>query len=150
MPDLKAYYVSCKESEMGEVVFAPSRSKAKLMTEYLNGVDFIDITAVRAPSFDGIKGPVTHKQYLERGYHTSCALCDSYIDSTSEGLCFSLAEAAYCCQQCLDKDNGIHAKADILRSRTLDDLAKARLLFLSFADIVYIETELPPVLLSDG
>ena len=150
MTDLKAYYVSCKESEMGEVVFAPSRSKAKLMTEYLNGVDFIDITAVRAPSFDDIKGPVTHKQYLERGYHTNCALCDSYIDSTSEDLCFSLTEDAYCCWQCLDKDNGIHAKADILRSRTLEDMASARLLSLSKAELVFANAELPLVLLSEG
>ena len=75
------------------------------MPDWASDGDFIDLRATRAPSFDGIEGNVTQRQYIERGYHTDCAWCDSRIDADSD-LCYNKADEAFCGTQCLIRGGG--------------------------------------------
>ena len=96
----KAYYVSHTSGDIGEVVFAASPSKAKLMPDFSRDSDFVNLRAVRAPSFDGIDGLVTQRHYIERGYYFGCAWCDGRVDTDSEGLCYNKADEAFCGSYC--------------------------------------------------
>lgn len=98
---VKAYGCNDYHREKGCVVFATTPGKARASAACELDSEFIDLEVRRAPDFDALApGPVTVRQYVERGWRFQCHASGCYRWCYVDDGAVLEEEAVYCSAQC--------------------------------------------------
>ena len=100
---LKAF-VCCCEGECGAaVVFAADRNEARQKDRRDCECDFVDKRYRRASNFDDLApGPVTQRDYLDRGWLFEYQKCGHNVDRHTEGRAVGAANV-FCSAKCFEQ-----------------------------------------------
>lgn len=102
---LKAYKVSCRDDDHGAVIrFArSSRDVDRYANSETCDCEFIDRTIRRAKEFDELApGPLTPKDYLERGWYWGCSGCHEEMIHIDDNPLF-VEGRVFCSIECVRK-----------------------------------------------
>lgn len=99
---MKAWAVRDTDYESACVVFAETRGKARRKGVAELDEEWCSIRVKRAPEFDDLApGPVTERQYVERGYWVFCD-CGAQRPPDSEEM-VTVGDAVYCSEKCWER-----------------------------------------------
>lgn len=101
----RAWSVQDPNREVGIVIFAESRGKARTSGAGQLDSDWLDVEVKRAASFDELDGKeITPRDYLLRGWWQGCTRCLDRVHEDDEDGAFVNADGYAVCSRCARKD----------------------------------------------
>lgn len=118
-----------------EVVFAQTAGQAKQYAAFSPNYDFTEMSAVRAPEFDGCacvdgdraKGP-TAREYLERDWWVPCHGCDRQVWDVEEAGEFSGGGLCAWCVACAERRRQEREHSEAVKAAAYAAAAEGRVL----------------------
>ena len=112
---MRAWSVQDPNREVGVVVFAESRGKARAIGCGQLDAEWLDVEVKRAASFDDLAGKqITPQDYLARGWWQACVRCRCYVHEDDEDGAFVNAGGYAVCSECARKDGSSLTRLDAL------------------------------------